>query len=465
MSGRRSSLAVRVTAICLAVAGVMALVAGLISTRLVVSTAADLTRQTMSDQADVVAGQLAESKLGIGRAITILQGQGISVVTRRPNGNLVSGDPSAVRAARAAGFEQITPDAPLHASVDQDGDTLLVEARAVDQTAFALVRKAAVAKGTSRELVRNIIFALAAGLLVAAAAGLLLARRLSKPLRRTASVAAGMSQGRRDLRAPVEGPSEVAEVARSVNELADALQHSESRQRDFLLSVSHELRTPLTAVLGFAESLADEVVTGDEVPAVGRVIGQEANRLERLVSDLLDLARLGAADFRLDITDVDLGALVADAAQVWQARCDAAGVPFRLELPMEQLTVATDPRRLRQVIDGLAENALRMTPTGRPIVLALSAGPGSAVLQVRDGGPGLSDEDYAAAFDRGTLHARYQGSRPVGIGIGLALVHGLVTRMGGTITAGPAPEGGAGFTVALPTITTAATVRLPRLES
>src|SRR5947208_9227583 len=105
---RRSSLAVRVTAICLAVAAVMAVVAGLSSTRLVVSTAADLTRQTMSDQADVIAGQLAESKIGIGRAVTTLQGQGISVVTKRPNGNLVGGDPNAVRAARAAGFEQVT---------------------------------------------------------------------------------------------------------------------------------------------------------------------------------------------------------------------------------------------------------------------------------------------------------------------------------------------------------------------
>ena len=459
----RSSLAVRVTAICLAVAGVMAVVAGLISTRLVVSTAEDLTRQTMSDQADVIAGQLAESKLGIGRAITILQGQGISVVTRRPNGNLVGGDPNAVRAARTAGLERVTSDTPLHASVDQDGDTLLVEARAIEpQTAFALVRKAAVARSTSRDLVRNIILALAAGLLVGVAAGLLLARRLSQPLRRTASVAASMSHGRRDLRAPVEGPREVAEVASSVNELADALHRSESRQRDFLLSVSHELRTPLTAVLGFAESLTDGVVTGDDVPGAGRVIAQEANRLDRLVSDLLDLARLGAADFRLDVTDVDLNSLVGEAARVWQARCDAAGIPFRVELPLEPLTTATDPRRLRQVIDGLAENALRMTPTGRPIILSLVPSPGSALIQVRDGGPGLSEEDYQIAFDRGALHSRYQGSRPVGIGIGLALVHGLITRMGGTIVAGPAPEGGACFTVRLPIMVTDSTVRLPR---
>jgi signal transduction histidine kinase len=107
--------------------------------------------------------------------------------------------------------------------------------------------------------------------------------------------------------------------------------------------------------------------------------------------------------------------------------------------------VRTDPRRLRQVLDGLAENALRITPPGSPLVLAaLDEG----ALQVRDGGPGLSDEDYAVLFERGALHDRYRGRRPTGTGgIGLALAHGLVTRMGGTISAGPAPEGGVAFTV------------------
>ena len=260
-----------------------------------------------------------------------------------------------------------------------------------------------------------------------------------------------MSHGRRDLRVPPEGPRELVEVGESINALANALAYSEARQREFLLSVSHELRTPLTAVTGFAESLADGVVTGDEVPEVGRVIGQEADRLNRLVSDLLDLARLGADDFRLDIADVDLAALLAESAQVWHARCAAAGVAFSLEAPPHPVPARADPRRLRQVVDGLAENALRVTPAGAPIVLALRHGPGAAVLEVRDGGPGLSVEDYARAFERGALHSRYEGVRPVGTGIGLALVHGLVTRMGGRIEAGPAPEGGARFTVRLPT--------------
>ena len=136
-----------------------------------------------------------------------------------------------------------------------------------------------------------------------------------------------MGQGARDLRAPVAGPREVAEVAVAVNELADALQHSESRQREFLTSVSHELRTPLAGITGQAQALADEMVPPAEQAEVGRSIKGEAARLERLVSDLLDLARLGADSFRLDLAPVDLAALVAEMAPVWQTRCDATRCP------------------------------------------------------------------------------------------------------------------------------------------
>jgi signal transduction histidine kinase len=448
---RPSSLAVRTTALCLAVAGVMALVAGGISVRLVGTTSREISQQTLSAEADVVAAQLAESLVGARRLNEILKGQGVELVLRGAAGGLTGADQTAVEAARRAGLTEVTADQQLHADARVNGSTLLVEGRTIKgKVAIALVGKVATASGTGRRLINNVVFALGIGLLVAAGAGSLLARRLAGPLRRTAAVASAMSHGRRDLRVPPEGPRELVEVGESINTLANALAYSEARQREFLLSVSHELRTPLTAVTGFAESLADGVVTGDEVPEVGRVIGQEAERLNRLVSDLLDLARLGADDFRLDIVDVDLAALLAESGQVWHARCAAAGVSFSLSSPDHPVPVRTDPRRLRQVVDGLAENALRVTPSGSPIVLALRHDPDAAVLEVRDGGPGLSAEDYARAFERGELHSRYEGVRPVGTGLGLALVHGLVTRMGGRIEAGPAPEGGARFTVSLP---------------
>jgi signal transduction histidine kinase len=447
----RSTLWLRSTAFGLAVAGVMALVAGIVSVRLVTTTSRDAVRETLADQADVVAAQLGDARFAAPRVTQILSGQGISVVRRGPNGAM-SGDDDAVRAARRAGLGRVTAQRPLHGSATIAGDVLLVEGRAVDGgSAVALVRESEHSTPAStRRLVGNVLFALAIGMGVAAVAGLLLARLLARPLRRTAEVAVGMSHGRRDLRVPLDGPRELVEVGASLNTLADALAHSEERQREFLLSVSHELRTPLTSVLGFAESIADGVVAGDEVHEVGRTIQREATRLDQLVSDLLDLARLGADDFRLDLTTVDLTTLLAEAARVWESRCAAAGVELRVESPGRPVLVRTDPRRVRQVIDGLASNALRATPAGAPVVLSLYDMDGLiAVLQVRDGGPGLSEEDYRMAFQKGVLHSRYQGVRPVGTGIGLALVHGLVTRLGGTIDAGPAPEGGARFRVRL----------------
>nr|WP_173142112.1 HAMP domain-containing sensor histidine kinase [Kibdelosporangium persicum] len=440
------SLAGRVIIVCLAVAGISALVAGLVLFRLVSTTSLDVTRRVLADQADVLSAQLFETNgavTGRRRVVDILEGQGISVVSVSQRG-VVLGEASAVAAAEQA---DAVDGGTVSKTVETAGRTYLVEARDAPRGSFALVLRPSSDRSTIRRLVGNILLALGIGLLVAAAAGVVFGRLLARPLRRTAQVAHTMREGRRDLRVPVEGPREVADVAGSVNSLADALQRSEARQRDFLLSVSHELRTPLTAVRGFAESLADGVVTGPQAAEAGRTISHESQRLERLVGDLLDLARLSADDFRLDLTSVDLSGVLRETADVWSARCSREGVEFRLINAEHPVFVHTDPRRLRQALDGLMENALRVTPSGRPIVLAQPAG---RVLQVRDGGPGLSDEDYRVAFDRGALHRRYQGIRPVGTGLGLAIVHGLVTRMGGTIEAGPAPEGGACFTITLP---------------
>ncbi len=155
-----------------------------------------------------------------------------------------------------------------------------------------------------------------------------------------------------------------------MNTLARELAHSEARQREFLLSVSHDLRTPLTAISGYAESLADGMIAPDQAPHAGNVILAEAQRLNRLVADLLDLARLGSQEFRIDLADVDVLSVVNAAAPVWANRCAAVGVRFGIEAPDRPLVVRTDAARLRQMMDGLFDNALRVTPTGAPIVLA-----------------------------------------------------------------------------------------------
>ena len=165
----------------------------------------------------------------------------------------------------------------------------------------------------------------------------------------------------------------MAQVADSVNALADALTVSESREREFLLSVTHELRTPLTAVKGFAEAVADGVATGDAARQAGAVILAESTRLEHLIGDLLDLARLGAKDFSVTPVPVNLTAAMDAAATVWRARCGEVGVEFTADLPPFPLVLSTDAARVRQIVDGLIENALRVTPAGRGIRLTLRA--------------------------------------------------------------------------------------------
>jgi len=302
-------------------------------------------------------------------------------------------------------------------------------------------------KVTIGMVISRLWVALLAGLGAGMLAGPLLASRVSRPIRDAARAAGRLSAGDRTVRLESEGPAEVDELASAFNGLAAALAQSEGRERDFLLSVSHELRTPLTTIKGYAEALADGVVGVDGAQRAGATMLDEAARLDRLIADLLVLARLEAADLPIEIMDVDLTDLVRSAGEAWGSRAAAAGLVLRVDIPAFRVPVRTDPGRLRQILDGLLENALRVVPAGAPLVLAM---PGPGTVEVRDGGPGFTDDDLAVVFERGALSARYRGVRKVGSGLGLALASRLIRRLGGAIEAGHATEGGARFTVRVP---------------
>jgi signal transduction histidine kinase len=331
-----------------------------------------------------------------------------------------------------------------------DGRPSFIVGRPLSGQRSGVVLTRRVASGTWWRLLDSVWLALLAGLLGGVLAGALLSRFIARPIRLAAGAAGRLAAGDRSVRISRHGPAESADLADAFNQLAAALQTSEGRERDFLLSVSHELRTPLATIRGYAEALADGVIDPDGAPRAGATMLAEADRLDRLIADLLVLSRLEAADLPLDVTPVDLVELVRAAGDGWAARCTADGPSLRVQLPAEAIMVETDPVRIRQVLDGLCENALRVVPAGAPLVLAARAETHAAVLEVRDGGPGFTDDDLAVAFERGALNRRYRGVRKVGSGLGLALAARLVARLGGRITAGHAPEGGAMFTVELP---------------
>lgn len=330
-----------------------------------------------------------------------------------------------------------------------NGRLSMVEGRPLGGRSGVLLVKP-VATGVGQQAIGNLWVPLLAGLASGVLAGVLLGRRLARPIRNAAIAAARLSSGDRSVRLVVEKPAEVERLAISINELAEALTTSEDRQREFLLSISHELRTPLTTIRGYAEALIDGLISEESAPAIGRTVLGEAERLDRLVADLLSLARLEAADFAIEPAEVDLTDLIRSAELAFRPRCQQHGVPLHVEQPEHPVIVHTDPVRLRQIVDGLMENALRVVPPGQPIVLAVGVAGHRAVVEVRDGGPGLTDADLPVAFERGALYLRYQGIRKVGSGLGLALAAALAKRLGGTMEAGHAPEGGARFTVYLP---------------
>ena len=460
----RTSIVTRTVLLTSAIAAIVVVVAGIVSYPLVRSAAETQTRTELANLADLTATALDE-RVGAGRdgngrgdgplprgLIEALQARQITGYLVYPGAEVPPGVPPGVVDAVLAG-ESVSAEGQR-----EDGEILIEGRPLAVGGGVILVQPFTVVGVEASDAVRRVAVALLLGLLIAVPIGFFAARRLTRPLRAARDAANEMAAGSREVTLRPEGPVEIADIAVSLNRLNAALVVSEGRQREFLLSVSHELRTPLTAVKGYAEALADGVIEGEDVPRTGATVAAEAARLDRLVTDLLDLARLGAVDFRMTPVRVDLTELGREASDVWRDRAASDGVDVRVEIPAESLLVDTDPIRVRQVIDNLAENALRVSPPGSVIVLAIRRDGPWAVVEVRDSGPGLTDDDMAVAFEPGALHERYRGVRPVGTGLGLALVGRLAAGLGGSAEVGAAPEGGARFTVRLPGTTAPAGV-------
>ena len=279
------------------------------------------------------------------------------------------------------------------------------------------------------------------GLLLAAGVAFFLARAVARPVTRVAAASKRLADGDHPEPLPVEGSTELRQLSASFNELSDELLRAQDAERAFLLSVSHELKTPLTAIRGHAEGLSDNVIESERA---GEVIERETHRLERLIHDLLDLARLRRRSFDVSLALVDLGAIAEEAVARHAPKAQLYGVELQSRVEPGAGGVA-DAGRTLQAISNLVENAIRCTPRGGTVVVEAATGR----LSVIDTGPGLAGDDLERAFERFYLWDRYGADRPVGTGLGLAIVAELADAMGGRVTVESPVGGGATFTLAL----------------
>jgi len=291
-----------------------------------------------------------------------------------------------------------------------------------------------------RPFLGDLLLAGAAGAALAAILSFLVARSVVRPIRRIGEATRTIAADASHEPLPREGTAELAALADAFNQMTEQLAASREAERNFLLSVSHEFKTPLTAIRGYAEGLADGAFDADEA---ARTISIEASRLERLIRDLLDLARMHRSEFSVRNEPVDLAEIVHEVTRRHEAAATQFGVGLLSE--GEETWAEGDGDRLLQVASNLVENALRETPAGGTVTVRAEP----SRLVVADTGPGIAAEDLPRVFERFYLYDKIGKDRPVGSGLGLAIVKQLVTAMGGDVRIESGAGRGATFVVSL----------------
>ena len=294
-----------------------------------------------------------------------------------------------------------------------------------------------------------VLVAAAIALGVAALVAAYLARRMTRPLAAMETTARSIAGG--DLSARVDAThvrdDELGSLANAINAMANDLDVARGHERAFLLSVSHDLRTPLTSIRGYAEAIADGTVQGmDSRIRAADVISSESRRLERLVADLLDLARLDAHQFSLTATVIDAGAVARDTVEAFRPAATEIGVELVTDADEPAMVVA-DGQRLAQIVANLVENALKFA-TSR-VSVGVRTVDASVELHVDDDGPGIAPADLPHVFER-LYTSRTVPGRTLGTGIGVAIVRELASAMDGDARVEPIDRVGTRFLVSFP---------------
>jgi signal transduction histidine kinase len=277
-------------------------------------------------------------------------------------------------------------------------------------------------------LYERLALALLAGVLVSAGLAWYLSGRLTRPVRRLAQAADEVAEGHYDTEVPqVAGRSEIADLAHSFRQMTERLSEAEELEGNFLMTVSHELRTPLTAIRGHVEALREGLAEDPAARSASiEVIAAEAGRLERLVGDVLDLAKLDMSRFTVRHEEVDMGRLLDQAYAAFGEEAKRRDIVYSQEISAEAVIIS-DGDRVLQIISNLLANAFRWTPDGGRVDLRLSAENGQIHVAVEDTGSGISLEDQERIFRPFWTH---DGK---GTGLGLAIARELALALGGRI--------------------------------
>ncbi len=293
-------------------------------------------------------------------------------------------------------------------------------------------------------LIQRLTIAGALGLLVAGLLAWYLSRRIVRPLLQLSDAADEVAAGNYAVAVPKRAPGELGHLSERFNEMTERLAEVETMERNFLMSVSHELRTPLTAIRGHVSALLEGVVAEPDLRQASlETVEAEASRLERLVGDILDLAKLDTHRFTVTREEVDMGALVDQAYETYRDEARRRRIEYRRDADGRPVIIS-DGDRVLQVVGNLISNAFQATPDGGSVSLELAQRNGSVHVAVEDSGPGIPPEK------RERLFRPFISESGGGTGLGLAIAKELSAALGGRIELSSEVGRGSRFELVLP---------------
>ena len=309
------------------------------------------------------------------------------------------------------------------------------------QGAFVVASSLTAEEEEVTDAIRLAAIVLVSVLLIASALAWAVAGRILAPLRLLTETARSITESDLTRRIPTTGRDEIAELARTFNDMLDRLQGAFATQRSFVSDASHELRTPITIVRGHLELLGDDPQERRETVAL---VTDELDRMSRFVDDLLVLAKAERDDF-LRVGELELGAFTEELLD----KTVALGRRRWRLAARGETTLVADRQRLTQAMMGLAQNAVQHTGEDGEIAIGTAVDGDEAHLWVRDSGPGIPRSDQARIFER---FARASGSRrrSEGAGLGLSIVRAIAEAHGGRVELDSRPGAGATFTIVIP---------------
>jgi signal transduction histidine kinase len=295
-------------------------------------------------------------------------------------------------------------------------------------------------------LLGRLALALAVGVALAGLLFFWLSRRLTEPVRLLTRATEDVAEGRYDVEIPeVHGRDEIALLSSHFRAMVEKLDEAETLKRSFLMSVTHELRTPLTAIRGHVEAIREGVVSEPEqVRASLDIVAAETDRLERLVGDVLDLAKLQAHRFTVRREEVDLERVLDQAYGAFAEEARRRDIDYSVSGAEAAPVIVSDGDRVLQVITNLLSNAFRWTPDGGRIELRLAASNGVVSFDVVDSGPGVPPSQRARIFEA------FVSQDADGTGLGLPIARELAVALGGGIEVSSNVGAGSRFRVVLP---------------